>query len=185
VNGTYTPEEVFVTDGFPKHTYVRIEDGRKEDEVQDGLGQKNKIISISGPSKSGKTTLCDKVFGTRKGIDKLHINGSAVGKAQDAWVEAYRQISDDTSVNYFELSYAEMLESLIESGLPFVIDDFHYISRDVQVDLCRQLKNAASDGLRIICLSVRTGETTQFEAIRTSLGGSSLSLSDIGKLRTW
>jgi hypothetical protein len=35
-----------------------------------------------------------------------------------------------------------------------VIDDFHYIPREIQPAIARQMKNAASEGLRIICLSV-------------------------------
>jgi ABC-type lipoprotein export system ATPase subunit len=66
-----TPEAVFVTDGFPQHTYVAFEAGSKEAELRDGLAQQNKIISISGPSKSGKTTLCNKVFGTDKGVSRI------------------------------------------------------------------------------------------------------------------
>ena len=92
----HTPEEVFVTDGFPEHTYVPIDEGAKEKELREGLDQQNKILSISGPSKSGKTTLCDQVFGTTKGADRIYVTGDTVEKAEDLWFEAYRQISDDT-----------------------------------------------------------------------------------------
>lgn len=148
------PQEVFVTDGFPKHTYVSLDEGRREEELHDALEQQNKIISVSGPSKSGKTTLCDQVFGVEKGVDRLHVTGDSVQKAEDVWAEAYKQITDDTDKNFFESAYAEVLERIVASELPLIIDDFHYIASEVQQKLCRQLKNAASAGLRIVCLTV-------------------------------
>jgi len=63
-----TPEDVFVTDGYPHHTYVPFEAGKKEEELRDGLSQQNKIISISGPSKSGKTTLCNCLASVENGL---------------------------------------------------------------------------------------------------------------------
>ena len=151
---TLTPEDVFVTDGFPKHTYVAVQAGQKEAEVRDGLEQKNKIISISGPSKSGKTTLCDRVFGTTKGESRIYVTGDSVSKVDDLWYEAYRQVTDDTDKLFFESSHSERIERLIGADIPLVIDDFHYIPREAQPAIARQMKNAASAGLRIICLSV-------------------------------
>lgn len=148
------PQDVFVTDGFPKHTYVSLDEGRREEELSDALEQQNKIISISGPSKSGKTTLCDQVFGVEKGVNRLHITGDTVEKTEQVWAEAYKQITDDTDKGFYESSFAEVLERIVKSELPLIIDDFHYIPKDVQNLLCRQLKNAASAGLRIVCLTV-------------------------------
>lgn len=105
----YTPEEVFVTDGFPAHTYVPNDEGAKERELRDGLEQQNKILSVSGPSKSGKTTLCDRVFGTTKGSDRIYVTGDTIEKPEDLWFETYRQISDDTDKGFCELSYAQPL----------------------------------------------------------------------------
>jgi len=151
---TYTAEEVFVAVGFPEHTYVSVENGAKEVQLKDGLAQKNKIISIAGPSKCGKTTLCDKVFGSQNGQDRLYITGDKIQKPEDIWVEAYRQATDETAPNFYELSLTQQLESILTVELPLIIDDFHYVARDLQPVICRQLKNAASSGLRIVCLSV-------------------------------
>jgi len=77
------PEEVFITDGYPEHTYVPLQAGQKEEELLEGLDQKNKIISVSGPSKSGKTTLCDRLFGSKKGSERIYVTGDAIVGADD------------------------------------------------------------------------------------------------------
>jgi hypothetical protein len=147
-------EQVFITDGFPEHTYIPFQAGKKEEELQEGFEQKNKIISISGPSKSGKTTLCDQVFGTQRGVSRLYVTGDAIQRAEDLWFEAYRQLQLGPERNFNDDSYSERIDTLVSSDLPLVIDDFHYIQRELQPVISRQLKNAASQGLRIVCLSV-------------------------------
>ena len=106
-----TPEDVFVTDGYPEHTYVAFEAGQKETELRDGLAQKNKIISISGPSKSGKTTLCDRIFGTDKGVSRIYVTGDAVSKPEDLWLRLFvrlltAQINRSSSVHRLNESIA-------------------------------------------------------------------------------
>lgn len=147
------PDEVFVTDGFPEYTYVSMDEGKPEKDLREGLEQKNKIISIVGPSKSGKSTLCDKFFGRNIGTDKIYVTGDSVASDLDLWREAYRQITDDAEKSFDERAYAEVIEYLIGRELPLIVDDFHYISRETQIAVCRQFKNAASAGLRIVILS--------------------------------
>jgi hypothetical protein len=148
------PEDVFVTDGFPEHTYVSIDEGKPERNLSEGLAQKNKIISIVGPSKSGKSTLCDKYFGRSVGVDKIYVAGGSVTYDSDLWREAYRQVSDDTDKSFEDRAHAEIVEHLIQRELPLIVDDFHYIERETQIAVCRQFKNAASAGLRIVILSI-------------------------------
>jgi len=147
------PEEVFVTDGYPEHTYVALEGGQKEDEISEGLDQKNKIISVSGPSKSGKTTLCNRLIGMTS-AERMYVTGDAIGKPDDLWLEAYQQVTDDSDTPFFELSHTRRIERLIAAEIPLVIDDFHYIPRELQPTIAKQMKNAASAGLRIVCLTV-------------------------------
>jgi hypothetical protein len=147
------PEEVFVTDGFPEHTYVSIDQGKPEKDLREGLEQKNKIISIIGPSKSGKSTLCDNVFGRNIGVDKIYVTGDSVASDWDFWRQAYQQVADDTEKSFDERAYADVIAYLIQKDLPLILDDFHYINREAQVAVCRQFKNAASAGVRIVILS--------------------------------
>jgi hypothetical protein len=76
-----TPEEVFTPGAFPTRTYV----DRKADEYEvrllryvlaDGI-----LPSVSGPSKSGKTVLVQKVLGPRA----VRVSGSEIPSENDLW----------------------------------------------------------------------------------------------------
>lgn len=55
--------EVFTPGSFPAHTYVEREDGSLEADLRSALRTKGLIVSLSGPSKSGKTVLVERVVG--------------------------------------------------------------------------------------------------------------------------
>src|SRR5882724_5824109 len=101
----FTPEAVFVTDGFPVHTYVDPAGGQPERDLRDALAQANKIVSLVGASKCGKTTLCDKFFGTKPGVSKILVDGGVVENVNDVWSEAYRQLTGGAQEDYFSVSH--------------------------------------------------------------------------------
>ena len=150
-----TLESVFVTDAYPKYTYVAAEEGRIEKELNEGLDIKNKILSVVGPSKCGKTTLCDRVFGTEKGKHKLLATGDSFDSADQFWLILYEQLGLPDNI-FGEFQFAsrdQMVRAVAESQLPVIIDDFHYIDSEVQRRLCQQMKNAAAQGIRFIVLN--------------------------------
>jgi len=144
-----TPEQVFITDGYPELTYVNQAGGKPEAELQEGLGQANKIISIVGASKTGKSTLCDKYFGS----EKILIPGGRIENMHGLWSEAYRQIGGKITEGYARNVLGETLDALTKRGLPVVLDDFHYVDRQVQRVICQQMKNEAARGLRFIVIN--------------------------------
>src|SRR5882724_1306935 len=149
-----TLEDVFVTDAFPKHTYVAAEEGRIEKQLNEGLEIQNKIVSIVGPSKCGKTTLCDKIFGTERGTRKLLATGDSFDTADQFWAVLYDQLEKLESSDEFTFATRDqMVRAVAQSDLPVIIDDFHYIDADVQQKLCQQMKNAAAQGIRFIVLN--------------------------------
>ena len=153
-------EDVFVTDGFPKHSYVDADEGRAEQELRDGLAIASKIISIVGPSKCGKTTLCDHIFGTDRGTAKIALTGDSFESDSQFWQSVYAQTSaareDDqlTSVLGADLHRDVIIDGVLRDGMPIVIDDFHYVPRPLQVRLCQQMKGAAARGVRFLILTV-------------------------------
>src|ERR1700680_3625389 len=104
------PEEVFVTDGFPRYTYVDPAGGQPERDLKDALGQANKIISLVGASKCGKSTLCDNFFGTERGISKILVTGDTIESPAAFWSEAYRQLTGGKQEDYFSISHTEVVE---------------------------------------------------------------------------
>ena len=150
-----TLESVFVTDAYPKYTYVAAEEGRIEKELNEGLDIKNKILSLVGPSKCGKTTLCDRVFGTEKGKHKLLATGDSFDSADQFWLNLYEQLDLPNNIlgEFQFASRDQMMRAVAESQLPVIIDDFHYIDSEVQRRLCQQMKNAAAQGIRFIVLN--------------------------------
>lgn len=149
-----TPEKVFITDGFPDLTYVSQGGGLREKDLKEGLAQENKVISIVGESKTGKTTLCDSVFGRRPGIDKILVTGDRVESEHTFWSEAFRQLQTPVTSGYANNTIGETIDLLIQKGLPVIVDDFHYVKKTIQQTICRQMKNAASRGLRFIVLNI-------------------------------
>ena len=152
-DSTLTPEKVFITDGFPDLTYVSQGGGVPEANLKEGLAQANKVISIVGESKTGKTTLCDNVFGKKPGLDKILVTGDRIENEQSLWSEAFRQLQSPITSGYANNTVGETIDLLIARGLPVIIDDFHYVKKDLQQGICRQMKNAASRGLRFVVLN--------------------------------
>ena len=114
----------------------------------------NKIISIIGPSKCGKTTLCDKIFGTERGEHKLFATGDSFDSIDEFWNQIFRQCtgSEEYSPNE-KLARNTVIDFILNDDLPVVIDDFHYIEADIQRRLCQQMKNCAARGVRFIVLN--------------------------------
>lgn len=52
-------QDVFTPGSFPVHTYVHRIDLDVEQQLRDALATPGQLISISGPSKSGKTVLVE------------------------------------------------------------------------------------------------------------------------------
>lgn len=73
--------EVFTPSEFPLHTYVSRDDSRLEQRLRDALETPGEVVSISGPSKSGKTVLVERVVGE----DLIPISGAGIKLADQLW----------------------------------------------------------------------------------------------------
>ena len=74
--------EVFTPNAIPTYTYV----GRKTRGFEERLGEAlhipNMIVSLSGPSKSGKTVLVNKVVGAD---NLIPLSGASIRTPADLW----------------------------------------------------------------------------------------------------
>lgn len=184
-------QEVFTPNGYPEHTYVKQTEKDLENELERRLNTPNEIISLSGPSKSGKTVLIQKVVDDNS---LIIVQGSGIDSPQDLWNEILDELEapesvEETSENtketgasisseiksripglsagaggelqttlaqssgeietYERSGMKEVVDYIIEGEYVILIDDFHYIDRDVQSDIAEELKEGARRGITI------------------------------------
>jgi hypothetical protein len=74
--------EVFVPGSYPEYTYIVREGEGLETALHDALNTPGQIVSLSGPSKSGKTVLVERVVGQDSLIT---ITGASLRSANAVW----------------------------------------------------------------------------------------------------
>ncbi len=189
--------DVFTPGSFPEYTYVvRAEQGL-EQSLRDSLETTGQIVSISGPSKSGKTVLVEKVVGQNSLIT---VTGASIRTPDDLWQQVLDWMDVPTSTSVGEnsdstkgveasvkggfsvpflgkaeigttgtLSTAsghttgavrnrrglqQVVAEIADSSFVILIDDFHYMPRDVQTEVAKSLKEAVRLKLKIVTASV-------------------------------
>ncbi len=176
-------DEVFVPGGEPTVTYVKREQSNIERDLARAIAIPNQIVSLAGPTKSGKTVLCRKVLGTR---DFLWIDGGQIKSADDLWNKACHELnlpllsetSTETQVGV-DLkagaiitasgsrltrsakresarvdSLRDAIAAIMEEKIVFVVDDFHYLTPEARTEFMRNVKGAVFNGLKVVLLSV-------------------------------
>jgi hypothetical protein len=76
--------QVFVAGGLPTITYVPRESLQLEDRVRDYLSERHKILSLSGPTKCGKTVLLKSVL-SASSRESVWISGGDIGSIDFFW----------------------------------------------------------------------------------------------------
>lgn len=189
--------EIFTPNQFPVHTYVERGEEKLERLLKDALETPGEIVSISGPSKSGKTVLVERVVGRE---NLISISGAGLSSPDDLWDKVLdwmdtpnsSTLGQSSSVsqtnktaiklkngiplspqveaevvheNKMELGNSkqatshrkgmiEVIREIGNSDFVVLIDDFHYINRSVQVEVAKQIKEAARQGVKICTASV-------------------------------
>ena len=159
--------EVFIPGALPDSTYITrvTESGfTYEERLRQALNVSGYLTLISGPSKIGKTVLCERVIG----LDHLvEISGSDMLSPASLWTQigskAGMPISGttkpgNTTGEFMEETYFLTKESVLEyyklHDLVLMIDDFHYASGQMQIFMAQQFKDAIRKGLRIVIASL-------------------------------
>jgi hypothetical protein len=75
-------DEVFVAGGQPTYTYVERSAEHVELKLARAIATPNQIVSLSGPTKTGKTVLCRRVLGERQFV---WIDGGQIKSGDDFW----------------------------------------------------------------------------------------------------
>lgn len=78
---TLRPDDVFIPGGLPDATYVPREHLSLEEDLIDWLdGRQKPLLSVSGPTKSGKTVLIKKLVDNH-----IYLSGGAIDTADQFW----------------------------------------------------------------------------------------------------
>lgn len=192
-----TVHEVFTPNDVPTHTYVDRSHLKLEEKFRDALSMGNMIVSLSGPSKSGKTVLVRKVINDDQLIP---LSGAAVKEPQQLWEHALQwmgtpaavttaaqasgsaqlggkvggsggipgfakataegsvvaTVGQQTTVTETErtVAFHQIIKEIGASDFVIFVDDYHYIDREVQITLGRQIKALAESKVKICVASV-------------------------------
>ncbi len=177
-------DEVFVAGGQPTVTYVERTAEHVERTFARAIATPNQVVSLSGPTKTGKTVLCRRILGDRQFV---WVDGGQIKNADDFWkrVSLELKLPDETTSltentttvtgqanmlvataggsQLFKTvagakrefnSLGSAITYLTEQKIMLVIDDFHYIDEASRTDLMRNVKGAVFNGLKVVLLSV-------------------------------
>lgn len=166
-------EDVFCPGAFPKYTYISRKSAVSDLSYEFRLAQAIKVsgflTSLVGPSKMGKTILCERVIGFENIVE---ISGADFEENTDFWKLAAVKVGlayegqfasekliAETSDKYskketFALTKDKIIEYYKKENLVLVIDDFHYAPKDKRMQVAQQLKDAIRRGFKAIVVSL-------------------------------
>ncbi|MBP3887311.1 MAG: ATP-binding protein [Cellulosilyticum sp.] len=167
--------EVFKPGTYPEHTYVERTSKDSmfsyEQRLNMALGLDGFLVCITGPSKTGKTVLCEKVIG----LDNIvSLNGNDFEKSGDFWgaiaLKAGIPLSGTQgTTNTVNLPAESIMQSatqnyvvnkdavvkyFVDNEKVLVLDDFHYASDDMQYEAACQLKDVIRRNFKAVVISL-------------------------------
>ena len=179
----YTFNSVFSSATFPEYTYVNRKssgDFTYEERLKMALEQMGYLIVIDGPSKIGKTVLCEAVIGKERlvsmtGNDFKGENEfwSVVAKKVDiplmGEVQNVSSVSGQAEqigtryISKYQTNKEQVLNYFIKNKKVLLLDDFHYADEKMQHDTACQLKEAIHSDLKVVIVSLphRVDETVK------------------------
>jgi hypothetical protein len=186
-------KQVFTPGGQPSVTYVSRSHLGLEQRVGDALSRGFSINVVTGPTKSGKTVLCNHVLA--QAGRSISIEGGQVRSEADFWEQIVYALdlgvqrtrkevgaaisnlegsiglsfpganisakeakgtarTTERAVTYNVNPQRAALDALVNQDASLLVDDFHYIAKDIQKNVIQALKGAVFKGLAVILLAV-------------------------------
>ena len=166
-------EDVFRPGAFPEYTYISrksaISNLPYEFRLMQAIKVSGFLTSLVGPSKMGKTILCEKVIGFEhiveisgadfdEDTDFWKLVSAKAGLAYEGQFASEKQIHSTndkyTKKETFSLTKDKIIEYYKENDLVLVIDDFHYAPGGKRMQIAQQLKDAIRRGFKAIVVSL-------------------------------
>lgn len=167
--------KVFKPGTYPRLTYVSRYSGKTrytyEERLQQSLSIDGYLTYIVGPSKIGKTVLCEKVIGPDRIIS---MSGNDFAKEADFWAGIGKKagIAMNSEISQENSAYSEkeqrsiittknyignkdrIVDYFVKNDKVLVLDDFHYAPASVQYDIACQLKEVIRRGFKAVVISL-------------------------------
>lgn len=168
-------ENVFKPGAYPEYTYVSRNYENTgisyELRLKQALRTAGCLTSLIGPSKMGKTILCETVIGFDNIVE---ISGADFNGNTDFWatvaakvelpylgeITTEREMKEgssretDSKSERYVLSKDKVIQYYKDHNKVLVIDDFHYASKDMQMKMAHQLKDAIRRELKVVVVSL-------------------------------
>ena len=168
-------ENVFKPGAYPEYTYVSRNYENTgisyELRLKQALRTAGCLTSLIGPSKMGKTILCEKVIGFDNIVE---ISGADFNSNTDFWaivaakvglpykgeLTTEREVNEgnnketDSKSEKYVLAKDTVIQYYKEHDKVLVIDDFHYASKEMQTKMAQQLKDAIRRELKVVVVSL-------------------------------
>ncbi|WP_192918474.1 ATP-binding protein [Salinigranum salinum] len=129
--------DIFPHNSYPEYTYVKREKRDLEENLEDALRMSGSIVSISGPSKSGKSMLVKRVA-KNSHIEQIAIvNGSEIESTGDLWRQALDNLGTPTTTERHS-SETDESGNTITGGISTVVSagaDKHSRSAETDTDV--------------------------------------------------
>lgn len=168
-------ENVFKPGAYPEYTYVsrNYENTGISYELRllQALKTAGCLTSIIGPSKMGKTILCERVIE----LDNIvEVSGADFNENTDFWTVIAAKVglpytgeitteksskdgdngTKDSKNEKFMLPKDKIIKYYIDHKKVLVIDDFHYATPEMQIKMAQQLKDAIRRELKVVVVSL-------------------------------
>lgn len=181
---TITRDKVFIAGGQPSVTYIDRKQLDIERQLARAIASPNQIVSLSGPTKSGKTVLCRHVMREKAYV---WIEGGQAPTARELWKKVCYELNFPKTISQtdgtetkgglkadtlifsasgsrlraseatrtYEIdSMASAMKHLLDNDIALIIDDFHYMAEADRKEFVRNVKGGVFNGLHVVLLSV-------------------------------
>jgi hypothetical protein len=116
----YRANHVFIPGGQPEFTYVAREHRNLESRLLAVLDHLCKLVTLTGPTKSGKSVLAARVL---KGHDPIVVDGGSVRREEDLWEQVVERLGGFTSTTRSRTEGIDRevgLETAAQGKFPFL-----------------------------------------------------------------
>ncbi|WP_343083769.1 ATP-binding protein [Blautia producta] len=168
-------ENVFKPGAYPEYTYVSRNYENTgisyELRLKQALRTAGCLTSLIGPSKMGKTILCETVIGFDNIVE---VSGADFNNSADFWATVAAKVElpylgeitterdmkegdakeTDSKSERYVLSKDKVIQYYKDHDKVLVIDDFHYASKEMQMKMAQQLKDAIRRELKVVVVSL-------------------------------